>query len=108
MCSKLVNSSLWLLSLFKGEYINVYENCTKKKLRSSYSCKYIYFSNYLYAYDVANYGNTVSNSIPIALKDLLAAGDSAMLRRVMILGFGVGLSWGGCMVDLTKINLVHG
>ena len=58
--------------------------------------------------DVANYGNTVSNSIPIALKDLLAAGDSAMLRRVMILGFGVGLSWGGCMVDLTKINLVHG
>lgn len=58
--------------------------------------------------DVANYGNTVSSSIPIALKDLLAAGDNAGLKRVMILGFGVGLSWGGCMVDLTKINFVHG
>jgi 3-oxoacyl-[acyl-carrier-protein] synthase-3 len=43
-------------------------------------------------------GNTVSASIPIALKDavaqnLLTAGD-----LVMLVGFGVGYSWGGCLV----------
>jgi 3-oxoacyl-[acyl-carrier-protein] synthase-3 len=37
----------------------------------------------------ASYGNTVSSSIPLILKDL----DLSMHRTVMISGFGVGLSW---------------
>ena len=52
--------------------------------------------------DVTDYGNTVSSSIPIALADLLAKNGGENLRRVMLAGFGVGLSWGGCVVDLTR------
>ena len=43
-------------------------------------------------------GNTVSASIPIALKD---AEDQHRLSRgdqVMLVGFGVGYSWGACLV----------
>jgi 3-oxoacyl-[acyl-carrier-protein] synthase-3 len=44
-------------------------------------------------------GNTVSASLPILLRD---AERQARLRpgsRVLLIGFGVGLSWGGCIID---------
>jgi 3-oxoacyl-[acyl-carrier-protein] synthase-3 len=37
-------------------------------------------------------GNTVSSSIPLALEPLLKSGAPSP-RRVMLVGFGVGLSW---------------
>ena len=48
-------------------------------------------------------GNTVSASIPIALKDAenqnrLKDGD-----QVMLVGFGVGLSWGATLINWRKI-----
>lgn len=46
---------------------------------------------------------TLSNSIPIALTDMLQENDSNELKRVMLCGFGTGLSWSGCVVDLSKI-----
>ena len=56
--------------------------------------------------DVTEYGNTVSNSIPIALVDMIhemqANNVDRNLNHVMLVGFGVGLSWAGCVVDLTK------
>lgn len=54
--------------------------------------------------DVKNYGNTVSNSIPIAMSDLLLSQKklTSNLNNVLLCGFGVGLSWGGCIVDLSK------
>ncbi len=52
--------------------------------------------------DVSEYGNTVSNSIPIALTDLLRKEHGKRLENVMLIGFGVGLSWGGCLVDLSR------
>lgn len=54
--------------------------------------------------DVEEYGNTVSNSIPIALVDMLKQERKKSMNRVMLVGFGVGLSWGGCMVNLSKIE----
>lgn len=51
--------------------------------------------------DVRDYGNTVSSSVPIALKDLMAKAGAKSLRSVMLAGFGVGLSWGGCVADLS-------
>lgn len=55
--------------------------------------------------DVKNYGNTVSNSVPIALADMLSTTENVNLRSVMLLGFGVGLSWSGCLADLTKCKV---
>ena len=54
--------------------------------------------------DVKNYGNTVSTSIPLALRDLILSNDTNKLKKVMLIGFGVGLSWGGCVADLSKFT----
>ena len=82
--------------------------------------------------DCAEYGNTVSSSIPLALSDVVEAVkrkneenkdaieeeginqrqtkpeeknkvNDNELKHVILVGFGVGLSWGGCVVDLRKI-----
>jgi 3-oxoacyl-[acyl-carrier-protein] synthase-3 len=44
---------------------------------------------------LAESGNTVSSTIPIALADAERQGALTSGMRVMLLGFGVGLSWGG-------------
>lgn len=43
-------------------------------------------------------GNTVSSSIPIALHTAAAEGLVRKGDMLALLGFGVGLSWGGCLV----------
>ncbi|MDR1377110.1 MAG: ketoacyl-ACP synthase III [Synergistaceae bacterium] len=45
--------------------------------------------------DIENYGNTASSTIPIALRDMEREGRLAKGDRVVVMGFGVGLSWGG-------------
>jgi 3-oxoacyl-[acyl-carrier-protein] synthase-3 len=47
---------------------------------------------------LARCGNTVSASIPIALKEAEMAGVLQPGHVVMVLGFGVGYSWAGAMV----------
>lgn len=46
-------------------------------------------------------GNTVSNTIPVALHDAIASGRLQPGARVALVGFGVGFSWGACMVRIT-------
>ncbi len=48
--------------------------------------------------NIALVGNTVSASIPIALRDAELQGVLTSGMRVVIAGFGVGLSWGGCVL----------
>ncbi len=43
-------------------------------------------------------GNTVSSTIPIALKDCMDNGTVFSGMTVLIAGFGVGLSWGGTVL----------
>ena len=48
--------------------------------------------------NMAEIGNTVSSTIPIALKD---AQDAGLLNgNILIAGFGVGLSWGACTLKV--------
>lgn len=47
--------------------------------------------------NMAEVGNTVSNSIPIALVD--AQKDGKLTGPILICGFGVGYSWGGCILN---------
>jgi 3-oxoacyl-[acyl-carrier-protein] synthase-3 len=51
-----------------------------------------------FIFDLENYGNTVSNTIPIALHDLEVAGRLEKGDKVLVMGFGVGLSWGGTVL----------
>ena len=48
---------------------------------------------------MSNSGNTVSNTIPIVLEKIL---DNASYKnkKIMIVGFGVGYSWGGTVLKL--------
>ena len=43
-------------------------------------------------------GNTVSSTIPIGLKECMGNGVISSGMKVMIAGFGVGLSWGGTIL----------
>lgn len=45
-------------------------------------------------------GNTVSSSIPIALKQLDCRGRLKEGQKVMLMGFGVGLSWGATIITV--------
>ena len=49
-------------------------------------------------YCIENVGNTVSNSIPIALTEALKEKRIASGHKVLIAGFGVGYSWGGTIL----------
>lgn len=60
-------------------------------------------TGYPYWNDVKDYGNTVSSSVPIALYDMMQANGDRKMANVMLAGFGVGLSWAGCMVNLSLI-----
>jgi 3-oxoacyl-[acyl-carrier-protein] synthase-3 len=55
-----------------------------------------YFNNMLQR------GNTVSSSIPIAMIDAWKSGLLKPNEWAMLIGFGVGLSWGGCFVKLPE------
>jgi 3-oxoacyl-[acyl-carrier-protein] synthase-3 len=50
-------------------------------------------------------GNTVSSTIPITLCEV--ADDLTPGDRVMLVGFGVGYSWGACLVDWGEVRLVR-
>jgi 3-oxoacyl-[acyl-carrier-protein] synthase III len=52
----------------------------------------------LVAQDVVESGNTSAASIPIALAKLVARGEISTGARVLLLGFGGGLSWAGQVV----------
>lgn len=43
-----------------------------------------------------DYGNTVSSTIPILMRDLRLSGRLRPGKRTLMIGFGVGLSWAGC------------
>lgn len=52
-------------------------------------------------FNMDRYGNTVSTSIPLLLKEAEADGKLEN-ARVMISGFGVGLSWGSAILEFSR------
>ena len=51
--------------------------------------------------DLENGGNTVSTTIPLALERAKASGRVKVGDRVMLVGFGVGLSWAATIITIT-------
>jgi 3-oxoacyl-[acyl-carrier-protein] synthase-3 len=49
-------------------------------------------------YYMEKVGNTVSSTVPIALKAAMESGKISKSSRVLIAGFGVGYSWGGTVL----------
>jgi 3-oxoacyl-[acyl-carrier-protein] synthase-3 len=50
---------------------------------------------------MADYGNTVSSTLPIMIRDLRQDGRLKAGKRSMLIGFGVGLSWAACLWEET-------
>jgi 3-oxoacyl-[acyl-carrier-protein] synthase-3 len=47
---------------------------------------------------ISEVGNTVSSTIPIAMCEALKSGKLKKSMTTLLAGFGVGLSWGGCIL----------
>jgi 3-oxoacyl-[acyl-carrier-protein] synthase-3 len=54
---------------------------------------------------LADYGNTVSSTLPIMIRDMRKDGRLKPGKRSMMIGFGVGLSWGACLWDETYATI---
>lgn len=52
--------------------------------------------------DFVDKGNTVSSTIPIALSEALRKGVQLSNGPLMLVGFGVGLSWAACIIRLPE------
>ena len=50
--------------------------------------------------DMEDVGNTVSSTIPIALKRLKQKNNLNKGNNIILAGFGVGLSWGACVLKM--------
>jgi 3-oxoacyl-[acyl-carrier-protein] synthase-3 len=50
-------------------------------------------------YYLENLGNTVSSTIPIALREAMNESKIKIGNKVLIAGFGVGYSWGGVILE---------
>jgi 3-oxoacyl-[acyl-carrier-protein] synthase-3 len=53
-----------------------------------------------YYADILETGNTVSSTIPIALKECLDSGTVVAGNKVLLVGFGVGYSWGASVIKI--------
>lgn len=54
--------------------------------------------------DIEELGNTVSCTVPFGIKKVLSERPASELKCVMLCGFGVGLSWCGCLADLSSLD----
>lgn len=52
-----------------------------------------------YYKNLDEYGNTSAASIPLVLSELEDAGKIGPGSRVLVVGFGGGLTWGGALVE---------
>ncbi|MHC4875990.1 MAG: ketoacyl-ACP synthase III [Planctomycetota bacterium] len=55
--------------------------------------------------DMSDCGNTVSSTIPIALKRAAASGQIEPGQLLLLVGFGVGYSWGATLVRWNPVRL---
>ncbi len=52
-----------------------------------------------YYKNIAEYGNTSAASIPLVLSELRQQGKIVPGSRILAVGFGGGLTWGGCLIE---------
>jgi len=69
-----------------------------------YLAKKMSFKNSKVPFESTYYGNTGPASIPIALCNLFSKNniDKTYLRNILLSGFGIGLSWASCILNLDK------
>jgi 3-oxoacyl-[acyl-carrier-protein] synthase-3 len=94
----LVGKTLELNGLTKQD-VDLYVFHQANKYMLSFLQNILEIEDEKFYYCLSEVGNTVSSTIPIALAE--AQKENLLSGNVLIAGFGVGLSWGGCVL---KIN----
>jgi 3-oxoacyl-[acyl-carrier-protein] synthase-3 len=74
----------------------VYHQANKFMLESLAQCSNIPPEKMVYHLETV--GNTVSATIPLSIQAYVEAGRIKPGQRLMLIGFGVGYSWGACVV----------
>ncbi len=75
----------------------VYHQANRFMLENLALCSRIPASKMVYYMDEV--GNTVSSSIPMAVAHYVQQGKIRSGHRLLLVGFGVGYSWGACVVE---------
>lgn len=91
-------SALLEKSGFASEDIDwyVYHQANKFMLENLAQCSNIPAEKMVYHMETV--GNTVSSTIPLSVEAYVEAGRILPGQRLMMVGFGVGFSWGACLV----------
>lgn len=101
---KLINEFLVSLNWNKEELDAVILH-QANKFMVDYVIKKTKLSNEKVALAVENYGNTGPASIPLTISDNYSNTNNN-LKKVLLTGFGVGLSWGACNCDLSQTLII--
>lgn len=83
----------------KQEEIDLFVFHQANKYMLNFLRKKIRIEEDKFYYCMADYGNTVSSTIPIAIKEAIKKGKIHSDNKVLIAGFGVGYSWGGTILQ---------
>lgn len=89
---------LLFLSGKKTEDIDLFIFHQANKFMLEHLCKKLKLPEKKFFISFEDYGNTVSSTIPIALNDALLQKKLRAGDLVMLVGFGVGYSWGATLV----------
>lgn len=95
---KAVNDALEKNNL-KIDDINLFIFHQANKYMLDYLRKKLKVPEYKFYINLAQTGNTVSSTIPIALKMAENEGKLQKGDKIMLVGFGVGLSWGATIIE---------
>jgi 3-oxoacyl-[acyl-carrier-protein] synthase-3 len=76
------------------------------KFMTDFFTKKLKFSTEKTPYSISKFGNTSSASIPLTIVSALRNSDRYIKRnKVIISGFGAGLSWGSALIDLSNVKI---
>lgn len=65
----------------------------------NYAQKKLNLSEEVFYGNIKHYGNTSSASIPIILDEMLRKGKLQRGMKILLVGFGAGLTWGGSLIQ---------
>lgn len=94
----LVNTTLQINNLSKEE-IDLFIFHQANKFMLEHLRKKIKIEENKFFLHIENCGNTVSSTIPIALKEAINSNSICENQSVLLAGFGVGYSWGGVVLQ---------
>ena len=87
---------------FPKEKIDLFVFHQANKYMLNFLRKKIRIEENKFYYCLEKFGNTVSSTIPIALSE--AKKEHKLHGNILLAGFGVGYSWGGCIITIRDGN----